>query len=107
MQLKVVVCWRLRKCIILKVVAAVSSSEGYHIAAVEKYAALALEKRTAASGHNKTLRNLCACRACIQISLVLRPDQNKVYYKLQIIGVLEHASARCRSSSLFFNFFFL
>ncbi|KAF9664327.1 hypothetical protein SADUNF_Sadunf16G0006900 [Salix dunnii] len=38
-----------------KVVAAVSSSEGYHTAAVEKYAALALEERTAASGHNKTL----------------------------------------------------
>jgi hypothetical protein len=37
----------------LKVVAAASLSEGYQTCAVEKYAALALEERTAASEHKK------------------------------------------------------
>ena len=61
----------------LKVVAAVSSSEGYQTSAVEKHAALALAEGTAASGHNKTPRRecgVCACRVYIYKSRVA--DQN-------------------------------
>ncbi|KAF9664323.1 hypothetical protein SADUNF_Sadunf16G0006500 [Salix dunnii] len=62
-----------------KVVAAVSSSEGYQTSAVEKHAALALAEGTAASGHNKTPRRECGvCVRRVYIYKSRVADQNKL-----------------------------